>query len=116
MSHVVVTLVWLLGSLVVSACGLPGGTTITTTLSMDGEPLNACEAAFREGADGRPETDDEFMLDIPIEACASVDEFTAESRAWPDALDDIDPLDAMRDGCMTGRLSATAICRELGLP
>ena len=76
---------------------------------------SACEAAFRDAADGRISGDEEFDLDPAMRACRSLREWSAASRLYPEALDGVDPRTVAENRCLSGRFSSEEICRELGI-
>ena len=74
-------------------------------------PTQECGAAFAEAAavDDMQDTVDDL---IPaIEACVSVEDWTAASGANPAALDDVDPLTFLENAC--ANLDVEGLCAEV---
>lgn len=100
----VAAVVWIGGSAIGGLARSPGGTTET-----------ACQAAFRDAADGSVAGDQLYDLDPAMRACQSLGEWSAAFRAYPAPGAGDDPRFVAENRCLSGRFSDAPICRELGI-
>lgn len=71
----------------------------------DGEPAaarTACESAFAAAAAIGDTEDTVEDLDSAVESCTTVEEWSAASDQYPDALDGVDPLTFLANRCQPG--------------
>ncbi|MEX0762056.1 MAG: hypothetical protein WD208_07685 [Dehalococcoidia bacterium] len=78
----------------------------------DATDLTECERAFEAAAEVPDHQDTVEDLHPAVRTCVSVEDWTAASERFPDALDGVDPVVILRNLCLYGPSDA-ALCSLL---